>query len=694
MFFRKPSRLAIRFALTVLLVAASVALISAPNAATGVPGKAAYADPNLVNFVRPGHMYQILSAQIAADGTVTARIKITDPKGLPLDRLGIKTPGAVSGSLILAYIPKGQTQYVAYTTRTQTSPITGKSAIQAGADTGGVWTEVGEGEYTYRFGTKLPANYDRTATHTIGIYGNRNLREFDMGISLADAVYHFVPDGSKVTVTRDVIKTATCNKCHENLYLHGETGRKSVEICVLCHQPQTVDPDTGNTQDFPVLIHKIHAGEHLPSVAAGGKYVIIGNQQSVHDYSEVAFPSDLRSCQTCHESGKGAAQQDAWLKPNRAACGACHDNVNFATGENHVDLPQVSDSQCSTCHVPQGEIEFDASIKGAHTIPRESAMLGGLQYELLKVENGSAGKNPTVTFSLKDKNGAPLAVNQMQRLALVLAGPTTDYSAFTTGYVSEDITTGRGVSGANGVYTYTFTNAIPAGAKGTYAILIEGRREETVLEGTRRQQTIRYGAPNKVIYFSVDGSPVQPRRKVVEMAKCNACHTNLVLHGENRSGNVEACVICHNPIESDRARRPAAEGAPETVDFRFMIHRIHAGEEATQAYGTNYVVYGFGGSRNDFSEVRYPAGRNVCSMCHVGGSENLPLRQGLVPVQAPRQLLKQMNPETAACLACHQSVAAASHALANTTQLGESCSACHGATSEFSVGKVHAPEVR
>ena len=46
--------------------------------------------------------------------------------------------------------------------------------------------------------------------------------------------------------------------------------------------------------------------------------------------------------------------------------------MNFATGANHVNLPQVSDNQCTQCHIPQGELEFDASIKGAHTVPTES----------------------------------------------------------------------------------------------------------------------------------------------------------------------------------------------------------------------------------------------------------------------------------------------------------------------------------
>ena len=51
------------------------------------------------------------------------------------------------------------------------------------------------------------------------------------------------------------------------------------------------------------------------------------------------------------------------------ACGACHNDVNFATGEKHAGGPQFDDKLCANCHIPQGEIEFDASIKGAHAVP-------------------------------------------------------------------------------------------------------------------------------------------------------------------------------------------------------------------------------------------------------------------------------------------------------------------------------------
>ena len=49
-----------------------------------------------------------------------------------------------------------------------------------------------------------------------------------------------------------------------------------------------------------VMVHKIHRGENLPSVKAGTPYKIIGHNQSVADYSEVAYPQQINRCTTCH----------------------------------------------------------------------------------------------------------------------------------------------------------------------------------------------------------------------------------------------------------------------------------------------------------------------------------------------------------------------------------------------------------
>ena len=56
--------------------------------------------------------------------------------------------------------------------------------------------------------TRAPSGFDPATTHTIGIYASRDLTEFDLGTNYASATFNFVPNGSPVTVVRDVIRTA------------------------------------------------------------------------------------------------------------------------------------------------------------------------------------------------------------------------------------------------------------------------------------------------------------------------------------------------------------------------------------------------------------------------------------------------------------------------------------------------------
>ena len=644
--------------------------------------KAFYLSNREANFIRPGLVLKILDAQIDTAGVIRARFRITDPQNQPLDREGIVTPGPVAVSFIVGVIPNNQTQYTSYITRVQTSPITNKSATQATADAGGVFEKLADGEYRYTFRATAPQGYDRTATHSVGAYSTRNLTEFELGNQYSDEVFTFVPAGGAVRNVRNITKTATCNKCHDPLSAHGGARRK-VELCVVCHTPQTTDPDTGNTVDMPVMVHKIHMGKNLPSVKAGKKYQIIGFNQTVFDFSGVGFPANVRNCQACHESGSMSADipngPGAWLKPNRAACGACHENANFATGAGHANLPQVSDNQCSTCHIPKGELDFDVSILGAHLIPTESASLPGTVFKLVRVEDGVAGKRPSVVFRVEDKAGKPIPPSAMTRLALVLAGPTSDYQT----YVSEDARTAQ--NGGDGNSVWTFQQAIPAGTRGSYTIGIEGYRDVTLLPNTTKSMTVRDAGDNHILHFSVDGSPVEPRRTVVALAKCNNCHDQLSLHGGNRN-NIEQCVLCHNPTGTDTARRPATAGAPQGIHFALMIHRIHTGEELSR----DFSVYGFGNTRNQFNEVLFPGDRRNCSTCHVNGSENLPLKETLSNVTDPRAYVNPMGPATAACTGCHDTRAAASHALTNSNALGESCAVCHGVNADFAVSRAHA----
>ena len=144
---------------------------------------------------------------------------------------------------------------------------------------------------------------------TLAVYATRNLTDI-LGKNYYDNLEHdFRPDGQPVTDTWDKTTNAACNRCHNTLSAHGGS-RQDIKLCVTCHQPQTIDPDTGNTVDFKVMVHKIHRGESLPSVEAGTPYVIIGNSQSVHDFSNVVFPQDIRNCVRCHTPE--ATQNHVW----------------------------------------------------------------------------------------------------------------------------------------------------------------------------------------------------------------------------------------------------------------------------------------------------------------------------------------------------------------------------------------------
>ncbi len=673
MHMRTAVRKSIQLALILAVLVGSLALVSAEKPLYTKRNKAFFADENTLAFVRPGLKIANLQASIAEDGTIKASALFTDDRGVPLDREGIMTPGTVVMRWTAAVIPNGQKQYTAYTVN---------SIGQAANDSGGVLTKLDEGVYEYTFRTKAPTGHDRTASHRVSVSASRDLTEWDLGTNLAEETVDFVPNGSPVTVVRDVVRTETCNTCHERLALHGSTGRTTVEGCIMCHQPQSVDPQSGNTVDMKVMIHKIHMGAGLPSVQAGTPYQIIGFGNSVHDYSKVAYPPDVRRCTTCHDPDSGAAQHDIWLTmPTREGCGSCHDNVNFATGENHAGLPQVSDNQCSQCHQPQGELEFDISILGAHTLPLESRDLPGTVIDITDVSNAAPGKSPIVSFTAMDGKGNPLDASKLDRLNFLLVGPTTDYPMAP---IAEDARAGS--TGGGGRYNYTFTAQIPADAKGSWAVGVEARQAITLLPGTVREQVVRDPAFNDVMYFSADGSPVEPRRAVVDRGKCNACHANLSLHGDNRNA-IEYCVMCHSPSQTDAVVRPASAKPDESIDFRTMIHRIHTGHEL----GREYVVYGFRSSVHDYSHVGYPGARNNCEGCHVNDSYQVPLQQGLLKVSDPRGWLNPVGPESAACLGCHGSIQAASHALANTTELlGESCAACHGDGKQFSVDRVHA----
>ena len=708
--------------LLLAVLTAAVGLKSAGKNPFTKHDKAYYADPKLLSFVNPGMVITINSAKIATDGTISVTYTLADPNGLPLDATGATTPGVISLAYEAAYIPKGQEQYVAYTTGSANGAALG-TITRPDFELGTPATQVGPGQYTYTFTAKAPAGFDPTLTNTVGVAGNRNLATFNLGSNYAGATFNFVPNGTAVTVTRDVIRTSSCATCHDVLAFHGGYAQ-GINMCVLCHQPQNADPTSGNSLDLKVMIHRIHDGASLPSVVGtsttpGVPYKIFGYMNIPTDFSTVVDPASVQRCEVCHSQKTGAAQATAYLmEPTAKACGSCHDDINFATGVNHVGGPQPDDSMCHNCHVPQGELPFDASIKGAHIVASDTAatypqnpnpLITGDQITITGVTNTSAGQNPVVSFTIQDTQGNALPMSALEDLGFTLAGPTSDYgyttfgSATTPGYDSEDGTVATCDSNSNCVFT--FANAIPANATGTYAIAVESERLENILQGTTTAQQVESGTRNQVVYFSVDGSPVQSRREVVAKANCNGCHVNLQGHGARRN-DPEYCIMCHNPSLTDSATRAQSKDPtilaqpPQALNFNFLIHRIHTGSNLA-ALGSSYIMITHNGRVDNFSNVKYapfngegtPGDTQKCYMCHVNSSEqNLP--DGKNQVTNGQYYINPTPPITSACSGCHAAKSDAIHFQSNVGSLGgsvaEACDVCHASGAVFAVDAMHA----
>ena len=666
---------------------------AAPQATTLIPSQLEYyLSDDGIAYIRPGLKITVKSITIGADRKPVVELVLTDDMDQPVDRLGKTTPGVISVSMILAWYDPATRQYTSYTTRTQTTPPSSPrpnvSAIQASADSGGTWTDLQTGLARYTFRTVLPAGFDATKTTTLGIYATRNLTTIIGKNYYANVEHDFRPDGGTVTAKWEKIRDASsCNNCHDPLSAHGGS-RRDVKLCAMCHTPQTVDPDTGETVDFKVMVHKIHFGPNLPSVKAGKPYVIIGNAQSFHDYSEVTYPQDVRNCDNCHEGTATTQPAQAnvfYTQPSREACGSCHDDVNWVTGANHPAGPQTSDSACNSCHQPEGS-EFDASIKGAHTIPLKSKQLKGLKASIVSVTDLVAGKKPTVVFKITNGDGTAVDGSKLNSFSPMVAGATSSYSK----YIRESGAARATFDAATGNTTYTFTAALPADAKGTWAVSADMYRNVTVKRTDgKADETPREAAMNPIRYFALTGT-MTPRRTVVTTAQCNTCHDSLALHGTQRL-EVQECVICHNPGETDAAVRVASDGLPESISMQRMIHRIHKGHLLEQ----DYSVYGRGSVKYNFNEVTYPGDLRNCTKCHTANSHLLPLEAGIGNVNALRDYFSPQGPGTAACLGCHDNKDAAAHAYLNTTTFGgtnpaEACATCHGTGKDWDVAKAHA----
>ena len=569
-------------------------------------------------------------------------------------------------------------------------------------------------------GKALDISYQPSLTHRVTI------QQGNSAYPLYNAIYDFVPAGGAVATKRDIVTTAKCNECHNQLAVHGGT-RIEAKLCVTCHNPGTWVAGTPNLPvDFKVMVHKIHRGEELPSVVAGTPYKI-GNA----DFSDVVFPQDIRNCTKCHDGSNPATPQgNNWqTQPSIAACGSCHDNIDFSkvgppfgtdpNGHPGGDVSTMTDSsECLGCH-QTGQI--GGSIAERHSLPTLlKAEAAKYKLKIVSVTSTAPLSMPSIKFSITNAADTPYDIAATPAItggsmSLIIGWNTTDINnsgrsnaqPVSISLLSSGALAGTVTNNGDGTYSVTSTTAIPADATGSGRAGFYARMSVDV-NGDTTKETIQ--AKSVVKDFVITDSSVVARRTVVDIAKCNQCHERLSLHGGARTDEPQLCVMCHNPNATDTARRPA--GAPvgtldnkreESIDFKRMIHGIHAAAKRVNGL----VVYGYfsaPATENpvDFSHVRFPGILNDCTTCHTTTSYQLsgvwasPTQSGILgstidhgtSLTDPADDLN-ISPTAAACSSCHDSSDAQSHMVSSgiakfsDTQATidgstEICSLCHG----------------
>lgn len=668
----------------------------------------------------------LTAQQIADIGTLVATIDSATVTGnKPVIEITVKTDhgGAVLGLAattlrlgVAKLVPAANgfpSRWQSYINRAATPGIATPvlpSAVQATTETGVAagWTELGGGKYRYASTTDLSTvtspiavTYEPALTHRIGIA--INLSGNAVALAPDNPVMDFVPAGGDVTTDKRIAATPNCNACHVRFAMH-EGARRTTEYCVICHNPATIDPDSGESVSLAYMAHSIHRGEARPT-----PYVIYGFGGAKFDASEITYPQPTSFCETCHTQSDAAPQGDDWkLHPTAPACGGCHSAGLTKTGPSATTGQYAYEYTHSTDRLPPGYTVDDGECIGCHRAdgvagdilavhqqdPDRKAIEVGKQftYKILKVENAAVGQAPKVTFQILGPDGQPIDprtfTSASGRLRLDFAWTPQDihniadiagnaYAATRCQATVVDLIAAAAsiVDAGNGTYSYTLATPLPA----AFSDATLGTGLMVVLEGRRVLADGSEAHPDSAFAFS--GTP---REKLVEQAKCETCHKQLALHGGSRAGDPMICTICHSSslggTFGTETFGPLALGA--------FIHGLHS---------SNIGPIG---------AVTYPQSLARCTACHVEGKFNYARSTALpITVDAGTTLTTDaaalawqddlVDSATAGtCTGCHNTPEAQSHMQGQGGSFGvaktltpsssvEGCPLCHGAGQTF-----------
>jgi len=547
---------------------------------------------------------------------------------------------------------------------------------------------------------------------------------------------------------RQFVLRDSCNACHLDLQIHGGN-RFAITGCVMCHtagaEDKITDPVTtvGRTIMFKDMIHRIHSGHDLRNVAATANgadpylYEIIGYGSSVHDFSEVGFPrmpDAVMACDACH----GGAAQEAEIYTNitRAACGSCHDDVDFLAGtildQSHASVDDgllteadlsdptyrttigggvmpgglASDAACFACH-QAGSVIPNTDVVDVHRHATDPAAEGTRPtIEILSV-GGMTGGGGTyfqagdlfeATFVLRNDTTDPLLLvsgdsEVIDRIAFIVSGPTTlnqriidRQRPWRNGDL--DVPQANFLDNGDGTYTFISEDPFPTDYPVQMHTSAVDAEQDFSFAGGWGHQYSEVGRPLDAGTYTIVAfgrrttsggrEPIQTVTFDVPFGSDDP------LVPYRYTATSEKCNACHGTLAFHGNGREgvlscitchaAGAGTGESTDFRIMVHKLHNARNLTDPY----ILGG-----DDLSHLlisSMPGEAAECAVCHVNDDWKSPPQRD------------NMRTWMVVCTSCHDSAETALHVQAATIPgtFIESCAACHGEPAAFSVEAVHA----
>ena len=318
----------------------------------------------------------------------------------------------------------------------------------------------------------------------------------------------------------------------------------------------------------------------------------------------------------------------------------------------------------------------------------------GLQLVITEVRGASgpggafqAGDRPSVLFRVKTGTGVDLNPTLLSAGAAYVSGPTSNYQRV---IAAQTDVRAAAVWEGDGVWSYSFSTPIPttylpplndSAAFGVDDGELQGQplQAGTYTVGLELQQIYVHGeeefvdAGAAVLDFMIGEAGTLVPRQVVQNDNCNACHTELRVHGGTRK-DARLCVLCHTSGAEDSNLNGATPGV--SIDFRIMVHRIHNAMHLPSVLGVSVAADGSRlypgmtgaaapkrllfadaeGKVEDLSSVVFPVFPNFnVAMPKDGGYSALSSvdPDGSGPLLSPRSSEDRIRQGVTACAKCH-----------------------------------------